>query len=216
MFLILFISFRISLVDKERIVNAYENGENLSHVATFLNMKPRTAFNIVNRYNRIGAISSGKRGGYRKAMISEEIGNSLLQYLDTNYMATLEEMKKFLIEKYQLSPSVATISSILKNKHITHKSLRYSVEEKNSDREKEMRREYVDNYLRCGYMPSQCIYIDETGINLWTQRNFGRSSKGQRIYHKACPRGPNISLVLAISNIGAVHHCRTHNCRTHK
>ena len=52
-----------------------------------------------------------------------------------------------------------------------------------------------------------CIYIDESGFNLWLKRSYGRSNAGERCFRtQHGRRGKNISLCMAISVDGIVHH----------
>mgnify|MGYP003398530868 CR=1 FL=1 len=168
-------------MDKERIVNAYENGENIPNFSRMLGIKEKSASSIIFRYSKSGTVTTGQRGGHRKAMITEEVGQALLTFLDGNYTATLAAMKIFLSEKHGVSPSLSTISSYLRNKHITQKKLRYTVVGKNSDRVKQIRQEYVDRYMTERFKSSQCIYIDETSINIWMHRTMARSQREQRV-----------------------------------
>ena len=53
-----------------------------------------------------------------------------------------------------------------------------------------------------------CVYIDETGYNIWTRRSQGRAPRGipaRRVVH--AQRGHNCNVTFAISGkVGLVHH----------
>jgi hypothetical protein len=68
--------------------------------------------------------------------------------------------------------------------------------------------------LRCEYATwmiennifENCVYIDESGFNLWTKRSYGRSKKGQRCFIvNNGQRGENVSICLAIGLGGVLH-----------
>ena len=53
------------------------------------------------------------------------------------------------------------------------------------------------------------IYIDESGLNLWTSRTRGRSRRGQRAPRVVGARCPNFTLILTVSSQrgrGRMHH----------
>ena len=51
------------------------------------------------------------------------------------------------------------------------------------------------------------VYIDETGFNLWTKRSSGRLRKGTpAAIVTSGQKGQNMTLVLAISSAGVIHH----------
>lgn len=174
-------------------------------VGRLLNINKGTIKNILYRYNKTGSISSGKIGGYKKKLINEEMGDALLAEIDKHPDITLEEMKMLLSEK-NCNVSCGTISNFLKNKFYTFKKLKYSNVEKNSDRVKELRREYATNMLRNSVRSKQCVYIDETYCNIWTQKLKGRAARGQSAYLQVpSQRGPNISILMAIGKKGPIH-----------
>ena len=132
---------------------------------------------------------------------------SLLDYIENYPTATLNEMKLHLETNFQVHIGKTAISNHLKGKFISIKSIRYSVLDRNSDSVKEIRYNYVKRFLHEGWLSSQCVYIDECSINVWLVRKNGRSRKGQRIYHQLpTQRGPNLSLVLAITKRGPMHY----------
>ena len=133
------------------------------------------------------------------------MGDQLLEEIDQKPHMTLEEMKIFSHEK-GLDTSITTISTYLKNRFYTFKKLRYSTTEKNSERVKLLRRDYVEKHLENEIRSNQCIYIDETYCNVWTQRLRGRSLSGTNA-HLSVPtaRGQNISILMAIGINGPIH-----------
>jgi hypothetical protein len=78
--------------------------------------------------------------------------------------------------------------------------------ERNSPRVKDLRFTYAQWMIEGGPIPENCVFIDESGFNVWIKRNYGRSKKGTRCF-TVCDgqRGQNISLVMAIGLNGVLH-----------
>ena len=78
---------------------------------------------------------------------------------------------------------------------------------RNSPRILDMRVEYAQWFMAEGVI-AHCVYIDETGYNIWTRRSFGRAPRGipvRRVVHGQ--RGRNCNVTFAVSSeIGLVHH----------
>ncbi|XP_048014158.1 uncharacterized protein LOC125247038 [Megalobrama amblycephala] len=81
--------------------------------------------------------------------------------------------------------------------------------ERNSQRNKEFRRAYVDGVLEMDAhaIPHEFIFIDEAGFNLAKTRRRGRNLIGHRaIIDVPGQRGGNITMCAAISNMHGVLH----------
>jgi len=194
-------------LDKERIIGAYENGEDHFLLATQLGINHGSAKSIIHRYQKNGSINTGKRGGYRKPKITEEMGVKLLEFLESYPDSTLSELCKILQQNFNVACSKSTVDRFLVGQFFSIKKIIASVQEKNSDRIKNARKEYAKRFLEEKWLSSQCIYIDETGFNLWMRRSQGRSKIGSQI-HSVLPncRGSNMTLILAISKRGPIHY----------
>jgi len=199
--------YRLSNLDKERIIQAFENGEDYYLLGKQLGASHGATRGIVYRYRKKGLITTGRRGGYRKPKINEQMGEKLLEFLEICPDSTLLELSKFLLEKFHVSCSISTVDRFLSGKMYSIKKISASVQEKNSDRVKNERKEYATTFLEDQWLSSQCIYIDETGFNIWMRRSHGRSEIGTQI-HAVIPncRGSNITLIMAISKRGPIHH----------
>ncbi|KAI2649092.1 Insertion element IS630 uncharacterized 39 kDa protein [Labeo rohita] len=81
--------------------------------------------------------------------------------------------------------------------------------ERNSERIKELRHQYVQRVmeLEANQVPHEIIYVDEDGFNLAKRRRRGRNIIGQRATVTVPgQRGANITMCAAISNNGALLH----------
>lgn len=78
--------------------------------------------------------------------------------------------------------------------------------ERNSERTLRLRRQYVLDLSRYEGEGWSAVYFDECGYNMWTAKNFGRSPKGARAYHRvAGQRGGNVTVAMAVSRESVVH-----------
>nr|XP_014267448.3 uncharacterized protein LOC106676077 [Maylandia zebra] len=81
--------------------------------------------------------------------------------------------------------------------------------ERNSERVKELRRQYVQRVmeLEANQAPHEFIYIDEAGFNLAKRRRRGRNVIGKRAtVDVPGQRGANITMCAAIANAGLLLH----------
>ena len=120
--------------------------------------------------------------------------------------ATLEERRAATSLGQQVglgiepAPSRTTMSEWLDGVLITIKKANPVPSERNSDRVKNMRKEYAEWYLALGDRKKNVVFIDEHGMNLWTRRSRARSRRGQPA-HVTVPsqKGRNITITGAIS-----------------
>ncbi|ORE08860.1 hypothetical protein BCV72DRAFT_322519, partial [Rhizopus microsporus var. microsporus] len=114
--------------------------------------------------------------------LTEEHSKFLVDYIKKNTTAILDELKLKLCEKFEgLKISTSTIHRHLVHKHnITLKKLEKIPAARNSDRVIALRKAIIEQYKSVADMDfsKDCVFIDEAGFNLHTQRNHGRSLKG--------------------------------------
>ena len=98
------------------------------------------------------------------------------------------------------SPSVATIARWLHCSLITLKRAYRLPYPRNTERVKQLRKEFALWYLRLGDAQRRVVHIDEHGVNLWCKRSRARAPIGQRA-HIAIPsqKGINVMTVGAVS-----------------
>ncbi|KAL7837353.1 hypothetical protein SRHO_G00270640, partial [Serrasalmus rhombeus] len=110
----------------------------------------------------------------------------------------------------QHSMSLSKLAHILKRNQIRMKQLYKVPFERNSQRNKELSRAYVDGQLEMDAhaIPHEFIFIDEAWFNLAKSRRRGRNIIGHRaIIDVPGQRGGNITMCAAISNKHGVLHC---------
>ena len=173
--------------DYRILINAYEEGNDIDIVAQSVGIHPHTASRILREYVQEGKTAPRKRGRKTRKYDKEQITEYLVNLLgDPNHAdATLEELRAVIslgppvglgIEP---APSRTTISEWLDGVLITIKKAHPFPAERNSDRVKNMRKEYAEWYLALGDRKKNVVFIDEHGMNLWTRRTRARSRRGQ-------------------------------------
>ncbi|XP_072168667.1 uncharacterized protein [Diadema setosum] len=201
---------RIPQEDRERIIEAFE-GNNLDYLelADTLGIKRSTARSIVATYLRTGRRNKLPRAGERNVKMDDEMRARLQHIVDNNPLATLEQMKRDLQAVFTQKPpvSVSTIARALDGMLITSKLAEDVPDARNSPRILDMRVEYAQWFMAEGVV-AHCVFIDETGYNIWTRRSFGRAPRGipaRRVVHGQ--RGRNCNVTFAVSSeVGLVHH----------
>ena len=97
--------------------------------------------------------------------------------------------------------SQSKVSKLIKSMGYTRKRLTCIPEERNSDRVLEMRRHYAISLMPV--LEESIVFLDETGFNFHTSRNYGYSPVNQKAF-KIVPgnKRRNYSVQAAISNRG--------------
>ena len=126
-------------------------------LARQLDISQSAAKNIVYKYQKCGLISVGKHGGHKKSIITDEIGETIIRYVEEKPQSTLGEMKRYIEENSEINISESTISRFLTGKLITVKKIRGSVQERNSDRVKDLRFQYACRFMKEDWRMSQCV-----------------------------------------------------------
>lgn len=135
--------------------------------------------------------------------MTEEHSKFLVDYIEKNTTAILDE-------KFEgLKISVSAIHKHLVHKHnITLKKLEKIPAARNSDRVIALRKAVVEQYKSDADMDfsKNCVFIDEAGFNLHTQRNHGRSLKGTPA-KGTVPTGKGVTFTIlgAISQSGIIN-----------
>ena len=200
---------KIPLQDCQRLINAYQNGQDYIAVARILGIKHQTANSIMRNFQRTGRIEAGNKGGARNVKMSEDMKQFLVNIIEEKSTITLKEMKSQMELQRPDWPHVTVqcISKALDGELITIKQLRNIPQQRNSDFVKLARREYMLWWTEEA-VHNQLVYVDECGFNLYTSRTQGRAERGFRAVRQiAMQRGQNITVSLAVSpQYGVVHY----------
>lgn len=167
---------RSSLRDRELIVECSNRGEDWRTLAETLGIPYKTAYSWI----RSGETSGGKRGGQKPRILSEEDIDQVLGWIENDCSISLVQLKAKIFQTFQKTISTTTIGNYLCNRMYTFKKIHWEPETMNNERNKRMRKEYVEalsTYIQNG---RQVMWIDETNFNLFCRKNCGRSRQGNR------------------------------------
>nr|XP_023660031.1 uncharacterized protein LOC111839927 [Paramormyrops kingsleyae] len=131
-----------------------------------------------------------------------------------NNAIKLKEIQSAVIEDNGVfgnigSVSIATIDRVLKRNEMRMKQLYKVPFERNSERVKEIRHQYVQRILEleARELLHTLIYVDEAGFNLAKGRRRGRNRIGQRATTDVPGRrGGNVTMCAAMSDNGILTH----------
>lgn len=193
---------RISIEDKQRLVNAHNRGEDYIQLARQLNIKPTTAYAIIRRSIDNNGIVARPRGGVRpqRLRVSPTLRDAAVAIVEHHAEFTLDqintELQTSLPNHARISRS--TLSNMLHGELIVLKKLEDAPIQRNSVIIKQSRQEFAQWIMQ--NMEKELIFIDEAGINLWTKRTRGRARVGERaIRVVGGVRGRNFTMTFAAS-----------------
>ncbi|KAK0151031.1 hypothetical protein N1851_007823 [Merluccius polli] len=139
-------------------------------------------------------------GGGRGRLFTGEQETAIVNLVLANNEIRLREIQSHIIQNnttfnniQQVGPS--TLARILKQNHIRLKQLYKVPFERNSQRNKDLRRAYVDGVLEMDAhaIPHEYIFIDEAGFNLAKTRRRGRNIIGHRARNRYVVVWDNVS-----------------------
>ncbi|XP_067224491.1 putative nuclease HARBI1 [Chanodichthys erythropterus] len=145
-------------------------------------------------------------GDGRTGMFSPHQETLIVDMVRENNAIKLSEIQQKIIEDHVHfeginSVSLSTVDRVLKRNRLRMKQLYRVPFDRNSDRVKEQRFQYVQRVFQLDAMerPHEYIYMDEAGFNLTKRRRRGRNVIGHRaIVGVPGQRGGNVTLCAAI------------------
>ncbi|XP_049319290.1 uncharacterized protein LOC111190584 [Astyanax mexicanus] len=156
------------------------------------------------------------RGG-RGRLLSPEQETEIMNMVLENNAITLRQIQRKIIENNEIFQnidrvSLSTLDRVLHRNKLRMKQVYRVPFERNSERVKELRYNYVQRVLELEVdaVEHQFIFIDEVGFNLTKRRRRGRNIIGQRaIVEVPGQRGGNITMCAAMTHHGIIHHHAT-------
>ncbi len=171
--------YRLDPVTVSRIEDALlEAPQPLTHryiqqVASNYNTTARTIYRHKARMEA-GAPVAQRTGGPRR-IITWPIEQAIKHLLDARPWLYLDEIQEFLLEAFDIEPSIPTISLALKRIRVTRKKLKVEAAQRND----ELRTQWRDNLQH--FTAEQLVCVDESGSDERTgDRQFGWSDSGAR------------------------------------
>ena len=190
-----------------------EQGKTAKDAALLTGINIRTAQNYIKGYNddeeRRLPINGRKLGAGRKTKLTEVHSQFLIGYVDEHPTAILTDIRRNLCDAFTgLTISISALHRHLVEKcKLTVKKLEKLPAARNSDRVLKLRREKIEEWEAIPELDyaKNCVFIDEAGFNLHTQRNYGGSRKGtpaKGIVPTA--KGITVTILGAISQAGVI------------
>ena len=193
---------RPSVEERWAIIRAHEDGEDYHRVAEQLQIRRGTAWSIIARYVRTGAVATLPRGGPRPAKLDNESIDLLVMCIEENPQLTLNQLNSILRDTWpdKRQVSISTILRGLQGALISIKKVVPQPADRNSAEVKAARSAYANWRMQLNPR-TKVIYVDETGYNLYTMRTRGRAAVGERAIRTVCgSKGANTSVIAAISD----------------
>ncbi|XP_036343375.1 uncharacterized protein LOC118752589, partial [Rhagoletis pomonella] len=188
-------------VDRARIVEAANKGEDWSSLASSFGINYKTAYTWV----RSGRVESKRRGGGNEKRLSEDEVDTLIRWVEEDPTITLKNIAVKVQAELQKDISKSSVANYLDGRLYTIKNVHNMPANMNSAVNKNKRAEFVtalSGYIQQG---KQIVYLDETNFNLFCRRTKGRARSGTRAVLTLPPsRGPNVHLIGAISTSGVL------------
>jgi hypothetical protein len=158
--------------DRLRIIEAFQRDEDFILLAGQLNIKNRTAYGIVQRFNTTNTHVPRPRGGAHNLKVDDDIRNLASQFVEGNPLITIKELNAKIRRELPNKREVcdATLSNTIVGMLYTVKAIADIPLGRNTDATKELRREYA-TWFAVNENGREHVYIDECGFNVWTRRN---------------------------------------------
>ena len=121
--------------DKERLVQAHENGQDYYEVAQLLGMKRGTAWGIISRYMRDGEVVVRARGGAQNRKVDAAMRECVVHIVEEHPEFTLNQINQELRAALPDKPhvGVSSVKSMLDGQLITLKKIDQVPQERNRD-----------------------------------------------------------------------------------
>ncbi|XP_039902261.1 uncharacterized protein LOC120742857 [Simochromis diagramma] len=151
------------------------------------NLSRFTVASIIRTFREENRTQRRPPGGGRLRLLSEEQERELVNMVIANNVIRLQEIQRRVIEDYHLfrginAISLSTIDRILRKNQFRMKQAYRVPFERNSDRVKNQRVEYVQRIFEIEGrpVPHEIIFVNEAGFNLTKRRKRGRNIIGHR------------------------------------
>ncbi|KAM8747389.1 uncharacterized protein AB9X84_015425 [Acanthopagrus schlegelii] len=181
------------------------------------NVRRSTVASIVRIFRQTNRMQRLPPSGGRGKLLNNDQELAIVEMVVANNAIKLHELQTRIVEDNDMfenvdSISLTTIARTLSKHRVRMKQLYTVPFERNSERVKELRQQYIQRVmeLEANQAPHEFIYLDEVGFNLAKRRRRGRNVIGQRATADVPgQRGANITMCAAISNAGLLlHRCQ--------
>lgn len=194
---------RISDERRERIVRMRLNNRySFRQIAQEEGLCISTVSSIVSRFQKTSRLVKTQRGGStRRSKLGNDHIHHVQQYWRRRPLSTLKDARNDLLSRY---PDIGTLSvstlqrAIASKGTFTLKRVHRDLPARNSTPTKRKRQAWCAEWLS-QLVIDKAIYIDESGFNLATARQYGWSEQGNRAIATRPSQGANLTLIVAVS-----------------
>ncbi|KFB46044.1 AGAP005022-PA-like protein [Anopheles sinensis] len=103
----------VSDADRERIIQANDNGETPKAIASMLGLKLYTVYEILRQYWKHGKVRASKRGGVRNRKLSPAAIADIEKWLDEDCSISLRSIASKVLSAHSISVSTTTLSRLI-------------------------------------------------------------------------------------------------------
>lgn len=188
---------KASTETRRRVIHESEIGGDWKAVALANGVLYKTAYHWVSS----GEVEPRPRGGRRFVKITNDIIETILNWLEENCQLTLKTICERVFVTFNVTVTNTTISKHLEGRLFTSKLTHYLPDRINTPENKEARKIYVERIIQYVALQKFIIFVDETNFNLLCRRKVGRSRRGNRaVVNLPNSKGPNLHIIGAISS----------------
>ena len=199
----------ISIEKKKVMINLHAEGFSIKEASEKAGLKWSTGKSIIRKYvsGDSEVKPDARRGGNRPKKVTPDVLQLIEAAVEEEPGITLRGIQDKLSSQHNIVVSITAVANGLKTLKITLKKASIEIDRMNCENSIERRKQYaIDFRLSVPQQHEFLVFIDETGFNLHLRRTRARSRRGTRaIVTVPTVRGRNVSLILAMNNMGVVH-----------
>jgi transposase len=195
--------------DRQRVVEAYIQGQNALTISQIIALKRSTINSIIKQYTSLNKITKAQRGGERNSKLNQLQKNTIREWIDEDCGQTLRKVKDRCLSDFGVYVSETTLSKILRDFEYTIKRIHTQPLRRNDPATIAIRREYANAFMMAStrVQNTKIYFIDEVGFNVSMRARRGRSQRGSRaIQVVPAIRSRNISVCCCMSKEGMYHY----------
>lgn len=158
--------------------------------------------NLLQLFRETGDVLPKPHGGGHPPRLNPEQLVSLIEIVESNNDATLDELSHLLEEKEQVFVPRSTMGDLMQRLDLNRKKKTLTPKKKHTDKVQKLRVEYWD-VIR-NVTADNLIFIDESGVNLAMIRLYARAYRGERARGDKPQKTKNVSIIGALSLKGMI------------
>jgi len=163
---------------RKLIIEKLDEGQPPKDVSILFNVNYDTVRSIYRTYKKDGRFEK-KKTGHRRSLLSDQQKEQICDWVDEDCTLTLEQLKRKCLDEFNISLSISTVERALKAFHYTIKRVHRIPNRRNDPSVIQQRFDYAINYNRM-MTERKKIFLDETGIQIFSRASYGRAPKGLR------------------------------------